>query len=139
MWLGVAMLTNNLWFIIAFILLYWVYYERIMYAEEDFLINKFGDAYTEWSKNTPAFVPSFRNFQKAQYPFCFNKVLKQEKNGLAAIFLLFWLFDWSGSQVKARALHIEFDVWFYAAIVSSIFYLILKVMKKRHMLTEINN
>ena len=30
MWLGVAMLTFNFWFIIAFIFIYWVYYERII-------------------------------------------------------------------------------------------------------------
>jgi len=41
MWFGPAMLTGHLWFIIAFILFYWVYYERIMYAEEQFLRNKF--------------------------------------------------------------------------------------------------
>lgn len=37
MWLGIAMLTMNLWFIISFILLFWVYYERIIFAEEQFL------------------------------------------------------------------------------------------------------
>jgi len=34
MWLGAAVLTKNGWFIVAFILLYWIYYERIMFAEE---------------------------------------------------------------------------------------------------------
>ena len=41
MWLGVAKLTESLRFILAFVLLYWVYYERIMYAEESFLISNF--------------------------------------------------------------------------------------------------
>ena len=40
-WSGIALLTENLWFIIAFILFYTFYYERIMYAEEFFLRNKF--------------------------------------------------------------------------------------------------
>ena len=40
--LGIAMLTQNLWFILFFIMLYWVYYERIMFAEEQFLTKKFG-------------------------------------------------------------------------------------------------
>ena len=43
MWLGLCLLTKDLWFTIAFILIYWVYYERIMFAEEAFLIDKFGD------------------------------------------------------------------------------------------------
>ena len=43
MWLAVAMLTGNIWFIVSFTFLYWVYYERIMFAEEAFLRNKFGN------------------------------------------------------------------------------------------------
>jgi len=60
MWLGVAMLTMNLWFIAAFIMMYWVYYERIIYTEEKFLENKFGAAYAEWAANTPCFVPRLK-------------------------------------------------------------------------------
>ncbi|WP_317038972.1 hypothetical protein ACF3NR_05840 [Vaginella massiliensis] len=37
MWIAPAMLTGNFWFIVAFCLFYWVYYERFMYAEEQFL------------------------------------------------------------------------------------------------------
>jgi len=100
MWLGIAMLTENLWFIIAFVLLYIVYYERIMYAEEQFLIAKFGKQYTEWSKKTPAFVPDFKCYNKPKHPFNLKKVIKQEKNGLVAIFLLIWFFRWSNGLVE---------------------------------------
>ncbi|MFP5436739.1 MAG: methyltransferase family protein [Bacteroidia bacterium] len=34
MWMGIALMTQNCWFIISFSLAYWIYYERIMYAEE---------------------------------------------------------------------------------------------------------
>ena len=37
MWLGPALLTQNWWFNIAFGFFYWVYYERMMFAEEQFL------------------------------------------------------------------------------------------------------
>ncbi|WP_313100976.1 methyltransferase [Epilithonimonas sp.] len=36
MWLGLAMFTENVWFIICFILFYWIYYERIIFAECNF-------------------------------------------------------------------------------------------------------
>lgn len=42
MWLGPALITGNLWFIVAFCFFYWIYYERIMFAEEQFLRKKFG-------------------------------------------------------------------------------------------------
>ena len=136
MWLGVAMLTNNTWFVIAFILLYALYYKRIMYAEESFLIQKFGDTYLDWAKNTPAFIPSFKYYQKAKYPFSIKKALKKEKNGLAAVFLIFWVFSFTGKMVKGKA--IEFDFWFYGALASTMIYIVLKIVKKQKLLDEIN-
>ncbi|EIJ39314.1 isoprenylcysteine carboxyl methyltransferase (ICMT) family protein [Galbibacter orientalis DSM 19592] len=138
MWFGIAMLTGNIWFTVAFVLLYWLYYERIMYAEESYLIKKFGTDYLRWSAITPAFIPNFKNYRKAKYPFCPKKVLKKEKNGFAAIFIVFWFFEWIGGMVEKQKITVEFNFWFYAAIASCFIYLILKIMKKGSMLTETN-
>ncbi|HON18084.1 MAG TPA: isoprenylcysteine carboxylmethyltransferase family protein [Salinivirgaceae bacterium] len=89
MWLGVAMLTANPWFILTFILTYWVYYERIIFAEEQFLRAKFKEKYTEWVSRTPAFIPRFRKYIKPAYRFNWKKVLRQEKT----VFLLFLPFS----------------------------------------------
>ena len=131
MWLGVAMLTENMWFIIAFILFYAFYYERIMYAEESFLRQKFGKYYLNWAKGVPAFIPSFKNYRKHNHPFSVKKVLKKEKNGLAAIFLLFWLFECVGESVKNRKISIAYDFWFWAAVITLALYVLLKILKKR--------
>jgi protein-S-isoprenylcysteine O-methyltransferase Ste14 len=136
MWLGVAMLTGNFWFIVSFVFFYYVYYERIMYAEEAFLRGKFGEKYLNWAATLPAFIPSFKNYTKAKYPFSIKKVLKKEKNGLAAVFLLFWVFEVVGDFIESGTFELQFDLWFYAAIASTVLYLILKVMKKRKMLDE---
>lgn len=138
MWLGVAMLTENVWFTITFIFFYALYYERIMYAEENFLRLKFGESYLDWADKVPAFIPSFKNYKKAKYPFSIKKVLKKEKNGLAAVFLLFWLFDTVGDFVENKSIYFEPTFWFYAAIISTVIYLVLKVMKKRKLLDETN-
>jgi protein-S-isoprenylcysteine O-methyltransferase Ste14 len=130
MWLGIAMLTENLWFTIAFILLYTVYYERIMYAEEQYLIAKFGSNYSDWSKTTPAFIPHFRQYTKAKYAYNSIKVIKKEKNGLVAIFALFWLFEWAGDALENGITYFEMSGWFYMAIITTILYFVLKVIKK---------
>lgn len=137
MWLGVAMLAENFWFIMTFILFYYVYYERIMYAEEAFLRNKFGDAYLKWAEKVPAFIPSFKHSVKSKYSFSIKKSLKQEKNGFAAVFLLFWAFELVGDFIASKQFKIEFDFWFYTAIISTVIYFILKIMKKRKMLNEV--
>ena len=64
MWLGPALLTLNGWFIISFCAIYWIYYERIMFTEEQFLRSQFGSVYDKWSKNIPAFIPHFKNYKK---------------------------------------------------------------------------
>ena len=138
MWLGVALLTENTWFIIAFILLYVFYYERIMYAEEDFLRTKFGQEYIDWSERVPAFIPALTNYRKPKYPFSIKKVLKKEKNGFCAVFLLFWLFDVVCGLVQEEPFEFETGFWFYGALLSTVIYVILKVMKKRNLLNEHN-
>ena len=62
MWLGILMLTLNLYFIVISTLLYFIYYERIMYAEEQFIIAKFNDHYTKYSELTPAFFFNFKHY-----------------------------------------------------------------------------
>src|SRR5947208_2013975 len=37
MWIGIVLFTKNYYFVIIVSLLYWIYYERIMFAEERFL------------------------------------------------------------------------------------------------------
>ncbi len=134
MWLGVAMITANAWFIVAFILFYMFYYERIMYAEEAFLRGKFDRGYLDWADRTPAIIPSFKYFEKSRYPFSLKKVLKMEKNGLVAVFVLFWLFDYLGQIIETKTFQVAYNFWFFGAVASFVIYLVLKVMKKGHML-----
>ena len=100
MWLGPAMLTGNFWFMISFCLFYWLYYERIMFAEEQYLRKKFKESYIEWAENVPAFIPSFKNYATPQIVFNWKKILKKEKNGLAALFIIFFVFDIAGELVE---------------------------------------
>jgi len=127
MWLGPAMLTGNVWFIIAFCLFYWVYYERIMYAEEQFLTRKFNRVYENWASKIPAFIPSFNNFKVPDHEFSWKKVIKKEKNGLAAIFIIFAVFD----VIKFYIYGNDELNWFLliGCIVTSILYLIVKFIK----------
>ena len=129
MWLGVALLAEDVWFAGFFVFLYWVYYERIMFAEEQFLRKKFGSGYIDWANITPAFIPSFRNFTRPEFSFSWKKVLKKEKNGFFAIFLVFFIFQCTGNLIIGEKV-ISFNWIFYATIFSGILYLILKIIKR---------
>ncbi len=128
-WLGPAILTGHFWFVIAFCLFYWVYYERIMFAEEQFLRRKFGVKYQEWSAKTPAFFPNFSLFKKSTLSFSWKKVLKKEKNVLAGIFLLFTIFDLAcGLMDKTHQINYFL---LSACLLTGVMYAILKYLKKK--------
>ena len=82
MWIGIVIYTLNPWFVFVVSLMYWLYYERIMFAEERFLERKFGKAYLDWSLKAPAFVPRFSQFVNASIPFSFITVLRREYTGI---------------------------------------------------------
>ncbi|KMQ66232.1 lipid A phosphate methyltransferase [Chryseobacterium angstadtii] len=129
MWLGPALMTENVWFIISFILFYWIYYERIIYAEEQFLERKFGDIYRNWSGKVPVFIPKLDFFTKSSLSFSLKKVLKKEKNGLFAVFLIFMIFDLIGEWVKN---HTHYNMLFIVGCaLTMIIYIVLKIIKKR--------
>lgn len=127
MWLGPALVTADLWFNLAFCFLYWVYYERIMFAEEQFLRKKFGDVYLQWSARVPAFLPNFSNFVPSNVSFSWKKVLKKEKNGLAALFLIFCLFD--ASVLLFKPDHHPNLLLIGLCLGTGVLYLVLKVLK----------
>lgn len=135
MWLSLALLTCSDGFVVSFILAYWLYYERIMYAEEQYLIGKFGDSYLRWAGRTPAFIPDFRKFVPSRLPFSWKKVVKKEKNGVFALFFLFSLFDgvaaWQSNLIFVNRYLLG------CTIISGVAYVILKYVKKHtHLLDE---
>jgi protein-S-isoprenylcysteine O-methyltransferase Ste14 len=129
MWLGAAMLTENPWFMLVFCLIYWIYYERIMFAEEQFLRQKFGDPYLKWAETVPAFLPRFRGYIPPEAPMSWKKVFKKEKNGLAATFLVFFIFDISGALIRNLQ---EYNRWLAAGtVVTAVLYVALTIIKRR--------
>lgn len=92
-WLGLAIFLSNFWFLFILSLLFWIYYERIMFAEEIFLEEKFGDEFQDWAIKTPSFLPSFKNYIPNHCTFSWRVVMKNEYPGIisSATSLLFIL------------------------------------------------
>jgi len=93
MWIGIVIFTFNFLFIIIVSLAFWLYYERIMFAEERFLEKKFGKAYLDWSLDIPAFIPAFKKYQKNDIPFSIKSVLRREYSGVLATVFGFFFID----------------------------------------------
>ncbi len=93
MWIGIVMFTFNWSFVIIVTLAFWLYYERIMFAEERFLERKFGNDYMDWANRTPAFIPCLKKFKKNVVPFSMVSVLRREYSGVLATVVGFVFID----------------------------------------------
>lgn len=105
-WIGIAIFTYNIYFIVIVSLLFWLYYERIMFAEERFLEKKFGEEYITWSNRIPAFIPSFKHYTKTTIPLSIKSVLRREYAGILATVIGFSFIDVARIYVETNDLNI---------------------------------
>tara|TARA_B100000315_G_C14476251_1_gene540758 strand:- start:197 stop:826 length:630 start_codon:yes stop_codon:yes gene_type:complete len=128
-YLGLFIFTGNAYGILIFILIFWIYYERIMYAEEAFLTVKFGNAYEEWSSKTPPFVPNIKLFTPQNSKFSLVKVLKSEYSGLCGIFAIFTIIVVFRNYSFNISPILSYN-WKVLFIVNAILYISLRTFKK---------
>jgi protein-S-isoprenylcysteine O-methyltransferase Ste14 len=81
-WIGLTFFLGNWYLIVIFCLLFWLYYERIMFAEEQFLERKFGSYFLAWAEQVPAFFPNYKKFQAPENAFSWRIVFKNEYPGV---------------------------------------------------------
>jgi protein-S-isoprenylcysteine O-methyltransferase Ste14 len=128
MWIGIVLFTYNFWFVIVVSLLYWLYYERIMFAEERFLERKFGNDYMDWAGKTPAFFPGFSNYKPNQVPFSMVSVLRREYSGVLATVIGFVFVDDLRRYFDTETF--EWDTpWHWALVVTAVIAFILRSLK----------
>ena len=92
-WIGISTYVFSPLFIVIISLIFWLYYERIMFAEERFLERKFGEEYLDWSNKIPAFIPNFSNYKTSSIPFSIKTVLRREYSGVLACVIGFCFVD----------------------------------------------
>ena len=131
MWISLAMLTGFIGFVVLVTLIFWIYYERIVFAEEQFLRTKFGSHYLDWTKETAAFVPKHLKFKKNTTSYNWKDVLKRERNGLIVLFLLFYVFNLVEAYSQGYISYLEINfitIGFYTSIV---LFVVIKFLEKK--------
>lgn len=128
MWIGIVLFTFNFWFVIVVSLLFWLYYERIMFAEERFLERKFGDAYMNWANQTPPFLPGFRKYKKNEIPFSTKTILRREYSGVLATVFGFTFIDDLRHFFSTGSFKLITN-WHYALLATLLLALILRSLK----------
>ena len=129
MWLGFLLYVGNFWFVMVVSLIYWLYYERIMLAEEEFLRRKFKNTYEKWAKNVPAFIPKFQKWKSANLSFSFRNVLKREYSGLLASVVSFAFINMLKNYFYLQQIHLD-AFWLIVFAVGTSLAISLRTIKK---------
>lgn len=95
-YLGVVMFAQNLLVALSFALFLVIYYERIIMAEEAFLVGRFGEAYREWAARVPAFFPLRFGWERPALPFSLRSVLRREYPGWISATLALFVIETAG-------------------------------------------
>jgi protein-S-isoprenylcysteine O-methyltransferase Ste14 len=128
-WLGISMFCLEWWLVAIFCLTYTVYYERIMFAEEEFLRRKFGGEYEQWSTRTPAILPNFRLWRRPAMSFSWRSVLRREYPGVLGIVAVFFTLETLEHFIVDRRWVIEWP-WAVFGTIGVVGFIALRTIKK---------
>jgi protein-S-isoprenylcysteine O-methyltransferase Ste14 len=134
--LGVAMFVRVWWVSIIYTLIFWLYYERIIMAEEFFLKNKFGKKYEDYLSRKPAFIPNFKLWQANTLPFSLRNVLMREYSGFFGVIATFTIMDMAGDYIVERKFVFD-SVWMTILISGLLVYITLRTLKKKTRLLHV--
>ena len=127
-WLGIAIYSYNIEFVILMSLLFWLYYERIMLTEEEFLKSKFQQVFLDWSNNVPAFFPRKLILKKGHVSFSIISVIRREYSSVLSSIIGFLFIDIIRNFFILNTLYIT-PLLFKISIFLIVIILILRTLK----------
>ena len=136
LWLGVAALPGLPWSPLVVTLVFWLYYERIMFAEEEFLRRSFGAAYAQWADVTPAIIPRLSRWRPPAVPFSVRTVLRREYPGWWALVASFTVVHFAGDLVRTGRPGLA-PGWGAAFVGTTIVCSALRLLKRRTRLLHV--
>ncbi len=128
--LGLLLFIQVWWFTLAGIAIFWIFYERIIFTEEEFLRQKFGALFVEWSLKTPVFIPRFSGWQKPGLPYAWKIVLRREHSsqfGMVSTFAVLGI----ASDLFTKPDHKIAAFWWIFWGISLATYLVFRFLKKK--------
>lgn len=127
--LGIILVTGSWWMILLYTLSFWLYYERIMLAEEAYLRNKFGPEFSEWANRTPTFLPRFREWKQPEVSFGTRTVLRREYGGFLAIILCIFFLQFVGGLMRGGKPVVD-PLWIALLSSGFVIWLVLRILVK---------
>jgi protein-S-isoprenylcysteine O-methyltransferase Ste14 len=137
MGLGIALFAHLWWLTLIYVLLFWIYYERIIFAEEAYLRTKFGDTYLLWANARPVIVPDLRRYRRPRASFSLKRVLRREYGGFFAVILAFSVLEVVGDWITLKKVEID-PIWATFLGTGFVVWVVLRTLKKKTSLLSDN-
>lgn len=118
------------WLSLIYLLLFVLYYERIIFAEEMFLRRKFGDAYIQWATQTPAFIPKLSLWRKPELAFSLRTVIRREYQSFYGLIVSLFLLEQAGEFFLNHGWSLD-PMWLWIMASSTLFYVVCRFLHKR--------
>jgi protein-S-isoprenylcysteine O-methyltransferase Ste14 len=129
-WFGLSLFIKSLWFTTIIILFFTIFYERIIFAEESFLREKFGDVFLQWADATPVIIPRFKNWQSPSLPFSWKSAVNREYGTFFAIIATYTVLELLGGLFATGELILD-KVWIIIFLGGLVLYLTIRYLKKK--------
>lgn len=137
-WLGTSLLLEDAWLTTIFALGLLIYYVFVVYAEEDFLAEQFGDKYALYALQTPALIPGLGRWTPPDRLFSWRMVLRREHDsifstvtGIVFVFHCMYMRSHSGHFMLRRE-------WAIPWLIIACLWITIKVLKKRTRLLAVS-
>ncbi|MDD5560911.1 MAG: isoprenylcysteine carboxylmethyltransferase family protein [Candidatus Omnitrophica bacterium] len=134
--LGITLFIQVWWLALLVWFGFWLYYERIIFTEEEFLRDKFKDQFIRWAEKTPIVIPRFRNWQKPELSFSLKTVCRREFSTFFSIAATFFFLEILTNFFTQNRLGVRYS-WVIFFIVSLGIYLVFFILKKKTKLLNI--
>ena len=106
-----------------------VYYTLIAKREEQFLRERFGEAYEAWAARVPAVVPALWRYVPSPVPFSWRRVARREFYGLTVVLVAPFILDVLEDLHEVGTVELE-PLWTVTAVLGVAVFLVLRIVKK---------
>lgn len=128
-WLGLAAIPHSPWLWLCIALVFWIYHERVILAEESFLEERFGDEFRSWAARTPVFLPNPMLWRKPMLAPSFRTAIAREHVNWFVLATAFAVLDTIADSVAEAHFHID-PGWAISWSIALVLFLLVRYLKK---------
>ncbi len=134
--LGISMYARVWWLVLIYVLMFWLFYERVIFLEEGFLREKFGKTWEDWAARTPTIIPKLKGFKRSAVPFSIRNVLSGENHVFINIVLAYAFLEILKGLLSEHKFELDIP-WVIALCSAIVVWVVLRILKKRTSILDV--